>query len=305
MSDFSMQSGNLYPTTEHYLRKVLVGNVASVRTRIVSALERVGYDFVDDEDFAVRGRRSASGWGTFYSSADVLDYPRTLVVRLKAEGEYATRVTFDYVVKHPSLSAGEKDILTREAEAISSLATVRNIEKICPSCGTESTDDSRFCRKCGTPMTVESSELELFKMAAEIRAGHTSVVTSELVTAAATLSLGGSIIALFATGALVHPAIWAFLWIGFGLSLLNVFFLGCGWNRINRALKRKPKAAENIPLGSVISFPGTAEAYLPEPPSVIEGTTSLLDAVPNRTQPIEFAEVQRKRTTLSDLDRRD
>lgn len=305
MSDFFMEAGNQYPTTEHYLRKVLVGNVASVRARIIGALERLGYDFVDDEEFAVRGRRSSSGWGTYYSSADVLDYPRTLVVRLKAEGEFATRVTFDYVVKHPSLSAGEKDILTREAEAISSLAAVRKVEKICPSCGTESTDDSRFCRKCGTPMTVESSELEVFRMAAQIRAGHTSVVASELLMIAVTLALGGSLIAVFATNAAVSPVILTFLWIAFGVSLLNVFFLGCGWNRVNRALKRELRSSEPSKPPSVLNFPGSIETYLPEPPSVIEGTTSLLENSDNRTKPIEFAELRPKRTTLSNLNRPD
>lgn len=140
MSEFLvLDSGgsNAYQTTEHYLRRVLVGDIVSVRLRIVSALERLGYDILDDEESVVRGRRGATGWGAFYSSADVLDYPRTLVIKLKPSGDHATRVTFDYVIKHPSLSKGEKAILTREAEAISSLATARKMEKICPACGTE------------------------------------------------------------------------------------------------------------------------------------------------------------------------
>lgn len=280
MADLTvLQSGdsNPYHTTEHYLRKVLVGDVASVRIRIISALERLGYDLIDDEDLTVRGRRGASGWGAFHSSADVLDYPRTLVVKLKAAGDHATRVTFDYVIKHPSLSTGEKDILTREAEAISSLATVRKIEKICPTCGTESTDDSRFCRKCGTPMTVESTELELLNMAAEIRAGYTSVVTSEIVMAASTVALAISVLSVIATQTVLNKGIWTFMLIALGLSVLNMIFIGFGWNRLSRSLKRKTKSSEMNRPGAVLNFPTNVETYLPEPPSVIEGTTSLLE----------------------------
>lgn len=307
MADIMVLAGdsNPYHTTEHYLRKVLVGDVASVRIRIISALERLGYDLLDDEDLTVRGRRGASGWGTFHSSADVLDYPRTLVIKLKAAGDHATRVTFDYVVKHPYLSKGEKDILTREAEAISSLATVRKVEKICPTCGTESTDDSRFCRKCGTPMTVESTELEMLNMAAEIRAGYTSVVTSEIVMAATTIALAISVLSVIATQTVLNKGIWTFMLIALGLSVLNMIFIGFGWNRMSRSLKRKPRSSETIQPGAVLNFPASVDSYLPEPPSVIEGTTSLLDPSPNRTQPIEFAEVQRKRVTLSDLDRQE
>ncbi len=67
--------GNSYQTTEHYLRRVLTGNVANVRSRLVIALERLGYVVVDDEDHVIRGRRGATGWAPSYASADVLDYP--------------------------------------------------------------------------------------------------------------------------------------------------------------------------------------------------------------------------------------
>lgn len=111
MSDvfFPIDSGAIpYQTTEHYLRKVLVGDIQSVRVRLIAALERLEYDILDDDDHVIRGRRQARGWGTSYSSADVLDYPMTLIVKLKEQGDHATRATFDYVVRHPSLSGGEK-----------------------------------------------------------------------------------------------------------------------------------------------------------------------------------------------------
>lgn len=287
-----------YQTTEHYLRRVLVGNIENVRSRLIAALERIGYDILDDEPTVIRGRRAAAGWGTYYSSADVLDYPRTLVVRLKPNGEHATRVTFDYVIKHPSLSAGEKDILTREAEAVSSLATVRHLDKMCAACGTESTDDSRFCRRCGAPLTVESTELELLNMAAEVRAGYTSVVASEFVMLAATLSFAAALIVAMAAGGVLIKGAVTFTVIGLILSVLNLVFIGFGWNRMSRALRRKPKADADDAFRPPLSI-GTSADSGRLPVSVVEGTTSLLDR--NHTSPIELPSEPKKRVTHPDL----
>lgn len=40
---------NYYQNTEHYSKRVLIGNVASVRARLSAVLERLDYDFIDDE----------------------------------------------------------------------------------------------------------------------------------------------------------------------------------------------------------------------------------------------------------------
>lgn len=105
------------------------------------------------------------------------DYPRTLAIKLKPLSENSTKVTFAYLIKHPWLQRGDKEVLTREAETLSAPATVRAADKICAVCGTESADDSRFCRKCGSAMTSEENSLEILRMAAETRSGHSSVVT--------------------------------------------------------------------------------------------------------------------------------
>ena len=277
---YSPESGvNPYHMTEHYLRKVLVGDIASVRVRLVSALERLGYDILDDEEHIIRGRRQARGWGASYSSADVLDYPMTLIVKLKQQGDLATRATFDYVVKHPSLSKGEKEILTREAEAISALATVRMADKICGACGTESTDDSRFCRRCGTKMDVERSELEILRMSAEVRAGHTSVVSAFVTSTVATVFVGGAYIAMLVGGFVPAKGIGILFIVGLMVAIIGNICAGFGWNRMNRALRRKPAeiAPETAP-GEILSFPARVEgppSKLP-PGSVTERTTNLL-----------------------------
>ena len=282
-----------YHTTEHYLRKVLTGDIKSVRVRLIAALERLDYDILDDEDHIVRGRRQARGWGTSYSSADVLDYPMTLVVKLKEQGEHATRATFDYVVKHPSLSKGEKEVLTREAEAISALATVRAVDKICSACGTESTDDSRFCRRCGSKMIVESNELEILRMYSEIRAGHTSVVTTLITSAASTALLGSALLVMLLNGVVFGKGIGALLIIGLVLSFLSSVFISFGWNRVNRSLRRAPDEKESaINTNSVLTFPDRSNQFEPNPlppQSVTERTTNLLSTRSDPSKTGEFS----------------
>lgn len=290
MSDFifPVDASSPYHTTEHYLRRVLTGNLDSVRLRLIGALERLGYDILDEEQSVIRGRRSARGWGVSYSSADVLDYPMTLIVKLKQQGEHATRATFDYVVKHPSLSKGEKEILTREAEAISALATVRAVERICPACGTESTDDSRFCRRCGARMNIETKELELLKMSAEIRAGQASVVGAFVAAVAGTGLTAAAVVAILVSGIVLTKGISAILYIGVILSFLSVVSISFAWNRVRRSLQRPPETAN-----PVFDHP-KAQSNQPEmlapvsPGSVTERTTNLLRAEPDPARTGEF-----------------
>ncbi len=288
MSDLLvMGDSSGYQITEHYLRRVLAGDRSSVRGRIIPALERLGYDIVDDDDDLIRGRRAARGWGTSYSSADVLDYPMTLVVKLKPQGEHSTRVTFDYIVKHPSLSDGDKDILTREAEAISALATVRAMDKICIACGTESTDDSRFCRRCGSKISVETSELEVLRMSAEIRAGHASVVAAFLAAGASFGLTGAALIAAISAGIVFGKGIGALLTIGCILSFLSIVFVAFGWNRVSRALKR-PNSDDDTTLDTPPPILRDDHVPMISPGSVTERTTNLLSSEPDPGKTGEF-----------------
>ncbi len=291
MSEFIFSADanvNPYHMTEHYLRRVLVGDRENVRNRLISAMERLGYDILDDEENVVRGRREARGWGTSYSSADVLDYPMTLIVKLKPQGEHATRATFDYVVKHPSLSKGEKEILTREAEAISALAMVRYVDKICSACGTESTDDSRFCRRCGTKLSIESSELEVLRMSAEIRAGHTSVVSTFIASVVAFGLTGSALLVLLISGVTFGKGMGTLLVIGIALHFLSLLFVGFGWNRVSRSLKR-PKAPDelNAEPAPPLLFPIASQPPTPVG-SVTERTTNLLSVERDPAKTGEF-----------------
>lgn len=281
MAEFMLgveSGGTAYQTTEHYLRRILAGDVASVRERLIGALERLGYDILDDDEMIVRGRREARGWGTSYSSADVLDYPMTLTVRLKQHGEFGTRATFDYVVKHPSITKGEREVLSREAEAISALASVRSRDSVCSSCGTESTDDSKFCRRCGVKLAIEVPELELLRIYAEMRAGYTSVVATFIAALTSFGITGAALLALIFSGITFGKGIGALLVIGMVLSFLSVVFVGFGWNRSSRALKRGGTSVAppaDVPAPQLLTMP--ARSY-DQPPSVTERTTNLLKA---------------------------
>lgn len=295
MSDFIDVGGYGSQTTEIYLKRVLAGNIESVRARLGIALERIGYDVLEEEP-ALRARRGAQGWGVWYASADVLDYPMTLVVRLKGAGEHSTHATFDYTINHPWLSKGEKEVLTREAAAIVALATTRATDKVCAACGTEATDDSRFCRRCGAPMTSEQAELDVLRMAAETRAGHTSVVTS------AFLSLAALAVALIAwigyavKGSLTAKGLWVAVCVMSVLALCNFLVGRFAWQRLNAALASKREEQRTMSGGLVRPALPTAEFdALPPRRSVVtaghsitEGTTELLNATPREPEPVHL-----------------
>ena len=280
MSDFvDVGGGYASQTTEIYLKRELVGSVESVSARLIDVLERLGYDVIEEQP-AILGRRGARGWGTWYGSADVLDYAMTLVIRLKPIADHSTRATFDYKVCHPWLSKGDKEVVSREAEAITALASMRAADKLCAACGTEAMDDSRFCRRCGAPMTAEQTEVDVLRMAAETRAGHTSVVAITLLSLVSILIALLAVVIIAVKGSVSLKAFWT--WVGFFgvLSLINFFLGWCAWARLNSALKHKRAEQRLSPVSDAQTLSGTETAALPPgrmAMPVTEGTTELLN----------------------------
>ena len=281
MENVSSSSTNSFEqNTEIYIKKILAGSVEAVRPQIVAVIESLGYDIIEDEPHIV-ARRGARGWANWYGSADVLDYAMTLTVRLKAVGAHSTRATFDYLIKHPMLNTGEKNILVKEAKTIAALSKIQTIEKICSVCETESTDDSKFCRKCGAPLTSEQAEIEVLRMMAEVRAGKTSVVAAAISTIVSLILF----VAAFVMNNLdlANPKIYRFpLLLGLASILFAIMSSLFGWNRLKRALEKPvEQPARNLQRHFPASV-ATGEFYEELPPhkapaSITEGTTNLLD----------------------------
>lgn len=286
-------------TTEIYVKKILAGNIGEVRRQLVVAVEAMGYDILEEEPHII-GRRSAKGWGVWMSSADVLDYPMTLTVRLKSVGQNSTRATFDYVIKHPFLNKGEKEVVAQEAVTIAAISKKQAIERLCAACETESTGDSNFCRKCGAPLTSENAETEILRMMAEVRAGKTSVVSSSVTMIASVLILAAFIILNF-LGRIENPrAIFIFLLFSGVTALTAILFSFFGWNRINRALNKPAEQKIIIPQYTPESLETGEFEALPHPStpaSVTEGTTNLLDEEWAKAREKEKVPISNRRNT--------
>ncbi|MBX3287717.1 MAG: zinc ribbon domain-containing protein [Acidobacteria bacterium] len=276
MKNQTSSSNNYDQTTELYHSEVLAGRPETVRARLIDAMESLGYYIIEDDPNII-GRRDAKGWGKWYSSVDVLDYGARLTVRFRSVGEGSTRVTFDYLIKHGWLTRGDVNIVVQEAKTIAALSKSPVIQKMCSACETESTDDSRFCRKCGAPLTSESSELEVLRLMAETYAAKVSVV-SAAVTMAVSM-IGMLAVYLLNLAGLINPklllvftTIYAFLML---FTLATSLF---GWNRLKRALDKKTPSRQT---GRVQEFNERADPVMlasAKPfASVTEGTTNLLD----------------------------
>ena len=265
-------------TTEIYIKKILAGNIENVRPQLVAAIESLGYDIIEDEPTII-ARRGSKGWGKWYGSTAVLDYAMTLTIRLKSVSENSTRATFDYVIKHPMLIKGDKNIVLQEANTIAAISKKQAIEKMCSVCETESTDDSKFCRRCGAPLTSEQAELEILRMMAETYAGKASVVASSILMLLSAILL--VVTFLLNNAELLKPKLFILLvsigGLGFLLAMISSFF---GWNRLKRALEKPEILARHISRHASESLKtGDFRELQPRqvPASITEGTTNLLD----------------------------
>ena len=274
-------NGSIYSLdqrTELYFKKVLAGNINNVRLQLINSMESLGYDIIEEEPNII-GRRSAKGWGTWYASADVLDYAATLTVRLKPIGDNSTRVTFDYLIKHGMLNKGEKNIVVQEAKTLAAISKTHTVEKMCSVCEMESTDDSKFCRRCGAPLTSEQAELEVLRLMAETRAAKTSVVSASLLMIPATILL--AVVFILNNAELLKPQLFPILIGVGGLGMLFAVISSLfGWNRLKHALETPENVARPISRRSTESLTTGEFEQLPPrqtPASITEGTTNLLD----------------------------
>jgi hypothetical protein len=260
--------------TEHVLKSVLNGGIESVRSRLIQALEQLGYHVVSADP--LEARRAARGLGRYYLSANILEFPTKLTIGLRELGPASTLATLDYVSEHPGGLSFKGDLHTqmREAEAIIAIAASEGTRSACSFCGTAHTSEGRFCRVCGSPTVGrEPAELEVLRITAGGRAGHHLIMTGAIL-----LTLGlFATIAVLAVGGFPGPIFAALMClVGSGLVVLAMGIAG-----LSKALERD-RSVPNLNAAT-----GAAQLDQSQPnrlpaPSVTEATTSLLGRVKER-----------------------
>lgn len=276
---FLLTNNGLSTEFEHEVTLVLPGERESVRPRLVTALEQLGYRIVSEQPLMAKRRARSQ------MSANILDYAQSLVVGLKPLGERATQVTFAYTVKNQYglvATAGDRQTLQREAEAIVALARQATQSSTCPICQVKVVAGARFCRQCGALLTAdEPAELEVMRLTSKARASHQTLVTGLVLLAICSLCL----LPMPWTASARLDKVLMLLTVLFGVPGWVTLLLG-SW-RLHRTLnpaREQTEQALNIRRSLI---PSSATTSLPpsyEPMSLTEHTTELLETESNHQQ---------------------
>ena len=253
---------------EHHFRRVIAGDVESVRQRLSDVLEDFGYVVLGDAPIQAKRPRQKSIW-----VAMVLDYDTKLTIALKPISPASTLATFEYEVEQLFTKA-EKQALEREAEAIIALATTASTEQFCLVCGGENLRAARFCRTCGNPAARNAlpSELEVMRLTALGSATQVEV-TLGLILCVLALLISVPMILLTAS---IKGVVFGLIVLALG-ELLGSYFLILGLRRLHRALNTTNLPQMEIPSDQTRAFSKQERAALPPPPaSIVEGTTELM-----------------------------
>jgi len=257
--------------SDHDVTLAIPGDAGSVRARLVEAVQQVGYKVLGEQP--LYAKRAKQGAACYDCSINVLDYPTTLTVSLKQTNDSAVLATFSYEIKsYMHMTKGDRQTLAREAEAIAALATERLAISACRSCGTQITDESHFCRRCGAPLVLDLPELEVLRLTRKARGsyhnlfvGLTSLLLALLTLLPIFIVNGGRIIA-------------PLFWIGIPMASYGIFMLIQGAWQLHRTLN---PVATKTALTSQPAFRSSVTTALPPAPinaSVTEATTNLLSS---------------------------
>lgn len=265
--------------SDHDLSLAIPGDVASVRPRLLEAIQKVGYKVLGEQPiYAKRGRQCSAVWDC---SLNPLDYPTTLTVSLKQTNDAAVLATFSYEIKSYALhlTKGDRQTLAREAEAIAALATERSAISACRACGTQVTDESHFCRRCGAPFVLDVPELEVLRLTRNARGSYHNLVVGMIALLSAVLTV--SLMFIFNGGRIYGPVFWA------GIALASyavIVLLQTSW-QLHHTLN--PKTTKSVTTSPQPAFKSSVTTALPPANvSVTEVTTSLLSSDPRAKQPI-------------------
>lgn len=255
--------------SDHDLTLAIPGDAGSVRARLVNALQTLGYKVLGDQPlYAKRGRQCSAKWDC---SLNVLDYPTTLTISLKQTNDAAVLATFNYEIKsYIRMTKGDRQTLAREAEAIGALAMERSALSACRTCGTQVTDESNFCRRCGAPMALEVAELEVLRLTRNTRHSYHNMFVGIIALLLAMLTVLPWFIVNGAR--IVSPM----LWVGIPLASYGLFQLLSGAWQLHRTLNPNTTKTLTGATQSALKPPVTTTALPAAPGSVTEMTTNLL-----------------------------
>lgn len=184
--------GGMYSSFDHDVTRQVVGDIESIRAKLLDALEESGYRVLNETP--LQARRSTKSSAQSGCSQNILDYQTTLEIGLKPIGPNSTRLTFAYTVKgvySGYITKGDRNTLTREAEAILATALARTVSTHCSACGADTIGSSRFCRQCGAPLSASiPAEAEVLRLTSKTNASQKTIGTGLLffVMAAALLA---------------------------------------------------------------------------------------------------------------------
>lgn len=253
---------------EHQFRKVIPGEIETVRRSVAGVLEEFGYAVLGDNPIQAKRRRQKSLF-----TATILECQTQLTVALKPISHASTLATFDYEVEY-LFTKGDRQTLEREADAIIALATRPVSGTVCQACSTENDGGVRFCRVCGTPVAPHAlpPELEVMRMSAAASAAHVEItfgLVLEVLTLASTLPMilfGLREINLLGWGLFAFNQLWVTLILLQGIRRLRSAVVPSSSEQQTEL--EPPRTMANV----------SRAALPPQPLSVTEGTTELMNS---------------------------
>jgi hypothetical protein len=281
--------------SDHDLTIAMTGDAASVRARLTQALQTLGYKVVAEQP--IYAKRGAQGAARYDCSFNILDYQTTLTIFLKQTNDMAILATFNYELKSCTwMTKGDRQALRREAEAIVALATERLAMSACRGCGTQVSDESLFCRRCGAPLVLDLPELEVLRLTKGIRSAYPNIFVGVIALLLAAMTLLP--IFVVAGTRIFGP----FFWAGVPLGVVGFMLTLQGAWQLHRTLN--PKDANGATPRLQPGFVTSSTTALPPRPvnaSITEGTTDLLVPGKDRQTP-EPAPVHRKSESTAEMD---
>lgn len=285
--------------TEFDTRRVIAGDIETVRRRLCDALEEFKYRVLSEQPIQARRPQQRNVF-----AANHLEVNVKLSVGLKPVSPHATLATFAYAAEY-IFTEGDKQTYECEVDAIVALATAGAKATVCRACGAGNTGDSRFCRSCGAPAARESlpAELEVMRLTAGARAAHQEHFTGVLIILI-NLAIAFPLILLSGKPKAIRAGL-VVLAIGQILGWLSLLY---GMLRLHRTLNPRRGAtrepfATDLPRavtgaqGTVALPPPSANTWAA---SVTEGTTELLGAPPKK-EPAAAEPVRRPRENTDPL----